>query len=288
MVRESEVAGFEHSCNCVSHRIFRMRVQIRDGLNPHTALSALDQLLIESSNVGNGTNWEQVRSGYLDRVEQATRQIEKHFSDPNAWVGLYSDWHWIIRRTDNDPRPANLLRLEMDRQMERLKAAMATITAMLEWVEKADGRPVVLDTNVLLHHLPMRQVDWPSLVTGETVRLILPIRVIEELDEKKYARRDDIAKRARSVLSELREFLSPAAGTIQLVRDGVTLELAPHNEPRERPLDADWEILTCCNALKSYASDLVLTTGDTAMAIRARTFGINILSMPEDYLRSTP
>src|SRR5205814_6231219 len=42
----------------------------------------------------------------------------------------------------------------------------------------------VLDTHVLLHYRLFDEVDWPTLVGAKPVRLVVPLRVVEELDER--------------------------------------------------------------------------------------------------------
>jgi predicted ribonuclease YlaK len=59
------------------------------------------------------------------------------------------------------------------------------------------GHIAVLDSNVLLHHLPPDQVNWQAATERPLVRLILPLRVVEELDSKKYGPSDRLRERAR-------------------------------------------------------------------------------------------
>jgi predicted ribonuclease YlaK len=96
---------------------------------------------------------------------------------------------------------------------------------------------------VLLNFLPPAQVDWPAVIATSPVRLVLPVRVIEELDEKRYIARDDLADRARRLLSQLRAQLALSAGGPTFLREAVTIEVPVDDEPRQRTLDADQEIL---------------------------------------------
>jgi len=152
----------------------------------------------------------------------------------------------------------------------------------------APGQLTVIDTHVLLHFLPPDQVDWPAVIGAPTVRLVLPLRVVEELDEKKYTARDDLADRARRLLSQLRTQLAPTAGAPTPLRAGVTIEVPVDDGPRPRTVDADHEILDTCRELGLGGQPVVLVTNDTGMALRAGSAGVRVVPMPEQYLRRRP
>jgi predicted ribonuclease YlaK len=71
-----------------------------------------------------------------------------------------------------------------------------------------------------------------------SVRLVIPLRVAEELDEKKYARRNSLASVARSILPWLEQVVG-TKGDPGLVREGVTAEVLIEPAPRRRLRDAD-------------------------------------------------
>lgn len=264
-----------------------MTVQLRDGTAPEAALRTLHDVLTGASNAGGGISPENALSSYLDWVERADGQLRNVFDEPEIWSALYSELHWRVRRMgEAEPRPLPLLRLEVGRQTERLEGLKSEIQRLQRWAEVSDGMCAVLDTNVLLHFQPPRQIDWQKVIGSQRVRLLVPIRVVEELDEKKYASNERLAKRARSLFSDLGDVLLSSGHEPTEVREGITLEVAQYDEPRQRPLDADWEILLCCLSLTAYSPDLVLVTGDIAMRIRAQALGIGLRTMPDQYLRS--
>src|SRR5258708_1629623 len=53
----------------------------------------------------------------------------------------------------------------------------------------------VVDTNVFLHFHPLEQFDW-TFVAPPPVRIVVPVRVIEELGNTKLHRKPDVAHRA--------------------------------------------------------------------------------------------
>lgn len=143
----------------------------------------------------------------------------------------------------------------------------------------------MLDTNVLLHYQPPAQVIWSDIVGHSPVRLIVPLRVVEELDEKKYARKDALASVARSILPWL-ETVVAATDKPGVVRDGVTAEVLVEPASRRRVLDADREILdTCLELMRFGAQPVTLVTGDTAMLLRARGESVSTAKMPDRFRR---
>jgi predicted ribonuclease YlaK len=147
------------------------------------------------------------------------------------------------------------------------------------------GRISVLDTNVLLHYLPIHQVPWPEVVESAVVRLVIPLRVIEELDAKKYSKSADLAKRARNVLPTLEQLLGQA-GRPGPVAENVTVEVPVDTGPRQRPEDADEEIIAVCRDLSQFSGrDVTLVTGDTALRIRAQAHGLVTVAVDDHYLR---
>ncbi len=143
----------------------------------------------------------------------------------------------------------------------------------------------MLDTNVLLHYKPIDQIPWLRLTESEAVRLVIPLRVIEEVDAKKYAKSATLAKRARNLLPALEQTLGEG-GRPGRVAQNVTVEVPVDTGPRERPEDADEEIIEVCRDLTQFSSrHVTLVTGDTAMRIRAQAHGLTAIAIDDQYLR---
>jgi predicted ribonuclease YlaK len=108
----------------------------------------------------------------------------------------------------------------------------------------------VLDTNVLLECRPLAEIPWADVLAGTTVGFVIPLRVIEELDEKKRAPRRDLARRARNVLPALERVLA-AGGELS---PGVSVEVPIEPGARRRPNDADQEIIETCVELAQLSA----------------------------------
>lgn len=107
----------------------------------------------------------------------------------------------------------------------------------------------VIDTHVLLHFEVPAQVNWLQILGSSSVRLVLPLRVIEELDTRNYTARSGLAERARGVISWLRSELGDDPRTGVPVRQGVTMEVYMPSGSRRRGGDAHQEVLDDCRAV---------------------------------------
>jgi predicted ribonuclease YlaK len=147
------------------------------------------------------------------------------------------------------------------------------------------GAIAVLDTNVLLHYQEPPKVRWPQVLGPGPWRLMIPLRVIEELDNKKYSASAKLASRSRALLPTLERLIGDD-GSPQHLDDDTTLEVPVEPAPRSRPHDADEEILALCAELPQLTgAEVTLVTADTGMRLRARAQRTTVARMPEKYLR---
>ena len=141
------------------------------------------------------------------------------------------------------------------------------------------------DTNALLHYTRFDQLNWPKVVQEPPVRLVIPVAVIDELDDKKYARREEFQQRARELLALIdRVTASPADGCLE-IGASVTVEVLPGERGHRRMPSNDQEILERCEFLQQMSGNpVMLITGDSGMRIKARSRGISAFKLPEDCL----
>ena len=264
-------------------------LRMKNDIKAASAEKQLRNEIIRGKNLAPTPDITKYQNSYLGWINDVERLLRSLFIDPEVWNHLYDDRHWqIYNLHEESPRAKELIWTATGVQTTLLSELADRLKRLIDRVEAAPGLLTVLDTNVLLHYLPPEKIKWSSVVGTPEVRLILPIRVIEEMDEKKYTARDDLADRARRVLSQLRSLLEEKKGGPTKLCDGVTIEASVFDEPRQRTLDADQEILNCCLELISGDGEVVLVTGDTGMRLRARAFGIRVVDMPEKWLRRRP
>jgi len=144
---------------------------------------------------------------------------------------------------------------------------------------------VVPDTSALVRGVWFEDLDWPAeLKLSPTVRIVVPILVVEELDRLKD--RERITKagdRARRVLRRLRTLcaaVSPGHPAKLPQRTGVTIEVLVDDDwHQRRPNDA--EIIDQALLVKALTGqDVRLVCVDAAMEFRARQHGLTVFAMP--------
>jgi hypothetical protein len=268
------------------------RLRLRDGLAPERPIAVIQDLITEASGLNTWmqhNNLELFRDKYLDWAEAVESQLVTFTTDPAAVAALHSDRYWHIRTlTSGSAQAFPVIRAERDAQIETLRAWSTELKERQARFGGAGALSVVIDTNMLLEFLPPDQVPWTELLGADTVRLIIPLRVVEELDMKKYSNSKRLAERARALLPKLEGWVRPTGEAGQL-RPGTTIEVLIEPGDRNRPDDADQEILTTCLDLGQYGgSKPRLVTADTAMRLRAGALGIDVRRLPEQYRRPSP
>jgi predicted ribonuclease YlaK len=188
----------------------------------------------------------------------------------------------------SDTRPVPLIDGEMRYQKNALNRLQIDLETRLGRA-RGDALIAVLDTHTLLHHEPSESIPWSDIVGHSPVRLVIPLRVIEEIDAKKYSRPQWLRDRARAVLPHISDRVGLWGDPVAEIRDGVTLEVLVETGPRERPGDGDEEILDTCRELWEFSGrpeGVTLITNDLGMRLRANAIGgIRPVSLADEYRR---
>jgi PIN domain len=197
------------------------RLRLRPEADPRNTVQMLDEAINAGRNViasvpigtGIGPGVLPLAAAYVDWLAGVENQFQAVTLDFDVVEALHTSRYWRIRQLHEEPqRPVELVRAEIQQQTGWLEALRDDLQLRLNRIEAASGNPTVLDTNVLLEFMPPREVDWVSMTGCRLVRLIVPLRVIEELDILKYdRRRQDRAERARRILPQLEAIVGPQA-----------------------------------------------------------------------------
>jgi hypothetical protein len=230
------------------------------------------------------------RDCYIDWVEDTEIQLSE-LTYGNAVVELlHTPRYWEIRRVvPSDTRPGPLIDGEMRYQKSALNRLRIDLETRLGRA-RDDALIAVLDAHTLLHHEPPENIPWPDIVGHSPVRLVIPLRVIEEIDAKKYSRPQWLRDRARAVLPHISDRVGLWGDPVAEIRDGVTVEVLVETGPRERRGDADEEILDTCREVWEFSGRLeggvALITNDLGMRLRANAIGgIGPVSLADEYRR---
>ena len=196
-----------------------------------------------------------------------------------------------IRVETLEPSPAALQALasEITRQIEALKRAETELRALRELASRS-GLPIVYDTNMLNHWSQPGDIKWREFLKGRgeqttIARLVVPLRVIDELDRQKYGQ-GDLAKKAATAIRYLERVLKdnePGRPVILRREDDATLEVWIDSD--DRGGDADLSILRCAADLDNLhrATGARVLTDDVGMRLRAGQMGLKVLRLDEKH-----
>jgi hypothetical protein len=265
------------------------RLYLKTGVDPANAGRILGELLNAANRVmgvgGGPGSVERLRDEYLSWVEMVEPQLQWLATDGEVLSMFQTERYWRIRELfQGGTRPWPLIDGELEIQKTALQRMADDLGERVASATAAPGALTVLDTNSLLEFLPPDQIPWATLIGMTQIRLVVPLRVVEELDTKKYAARKDLAQRARRLLSWLEDLLGESTSA-QLQAD-VTIEVPIDSGPRRRPTDADEEILDSCREWQQLSEVSVrLVTADTGMRLRAQALGLAVVRLPARYER---
>jgi hypothetical protein len=269
----------------------RLRLRPREGVTADRAIAALRPLIVEAGNIASvgatPGGVPALRDAYLTWVEAVERQLTSLTRDRAVAGMLQTPRYWHIRQIQSrvDARPAPLVEAEVGVQRGALEDLVADLQARIDRLSATGGTIAVLDTNILLQYEEPSKVPWRDVLGVQSVRLIVPLRVVAELDAKKYSGSKRLAERSRALLPRL-EALVGRDGSPGPIADGVTIEVPVEPGSRWRPADADEEILAFCAELPQLVgAPAALVTADTAMRLRAGAQGTPVVVPPDQYRR---
>ncbi len=234
-------------------------------------------------------------NAYVAWVNEIERILRHYFADPDL-DKLHTARYWQICQIGAAfPRLGKTVEAEGSWQAERLDAIARDLD---DTRTRLTGHPAaaiaVLDTNVFLHCHPLDQIDDWSFASDLPVRLVIPLRVIEELDDKKLDRNGNKADRARGRVRWLRDRLVPTNGQATQIRPGVSIEALVPPGRRELQPHADTEILESCELLETFTQKRVtIVTADLGMQLRGVVYqgisnGFKVVQVPDKYRLNLP
>lgn len=249
------------------------------------ATRMMTELGNELENCRSGSSLEDTRDRWLNWWFRADAQVRGLFVDSDLATSLYRT-RQEIGRAFSDPRPYDVLNHEHAVWTDRFDEIMRELRSLKCFVERP-GQIAVLDTSALIEGVDFREFEWHSLdglSSREPVRLILPILVIEELDDLKRERRQHAASRARSVLRGLWELLGGnAQDSVSLPGKEVTVEVLLDDAWHVRRPVNDDEIVQQAVTIKEVTlKSVVLAAADLGMLCRGSAFGLAVAKVERE------
>lgn len=231
-------------------------------------------------------------NAYYEWAHTAAAELQGLVSAPDVDRLVLTPRHWALYAVPlPSARPViDAVGVELRARIADLQTACETLDRLAKhWDEVNGSRFVVLDSNVYCEH-PQRidTLDFAGeLGLGPRfVHLVVPMKVLDELDTQKDRGRDPARQNARKTIRILNHCLEDPSriGEIQPerlqddpARGRVTVELFA--DPLGRtplPLDDD-EIIDRALALQDlYGRPVTLMTGDVGMSTRARLAGLTV------------
>jgi len=233
-----------------------------------------------------GPSVEMWRSHYLSWVDGADVHLRSIFGASVIREQLYTEHYWRIAAFDVLDQMPRLCQAELRYQRDRLGRLEQRLMRFADRLDAVEGHFALPDTHLLLHYQPIHQIPWPRLLGQRAVRLALPLRVVQELDDLKWAHRDErVRSRARSGTAMLRRMLAPLGGVPRQLAENVSIEVLVDDEPVERAADADADVLAAAVELHGMERPVTLITGDAGLATQAGIYGIPTYEPGPGYLR---
>ncbi|WP_435589398.1 PIN domain-containing protein [Micromonospora chalcea] len=257
--------------------------------------------------------WDEVMNTtrlYHDAVAESVPLLREVFLEPDLAAGMLSNAYWhLLQMTDtvgasvlaevslksiqakNAKRAlTNATSMEVGRQVNALSRARTELNALKVLADRP-GLPVVIDTNMLISWKSPDQIDWRETLRaqGETIakaRIIVPLRVVDELDRQKSGDGKHLPARAAVAIRYLeRTFSGRTVGEPVPLRDGSTVEIWTATD--ERGPDPDLIILRCAADIAALhpRTGVRVLTGDFGMRLRAVQMGLPVLRVPADRFR---
>lgn len=265
-----------------------MRVRLASSWpRPERAIAVLRELAGSESTAVRPTSEHAVdkRDDYVGWALRTEAALEGVLRKEDAQAFFDNPRHReICSMTLGNHLPA-LIYSELRAKAREFEAAADDLQRQLDRMRASPGFPVVVDTNVLIQYQRLDSVSWPTEV--REARVMVPLRVIEEIDAKKYGDSKRLRSVARGLLSWIDGLFGAGyPGPVKL-RSGHadTIELLLAERPRYRPSDADEEVLDVAHEVLHFAGRVKVLTADTGMRIRARSEGLEVLLVPEAWAR---
>lgn len=249
--------------------------------------AAIDDLNRLHTAAGNVINLPDPVMAYVDWADKAERFLRGLYTSHAPADKILSRRYWGL--TENSS-PAFIYK-QLTAEIRLVRHQLEELTEEIKSLRKIGERPgrlAVPDTNVLLHFQRIDRVNWPD-VLGERgpIRLVIPILILDELDEKRYTGSDKVRKIARTALQPLVENQAAIEkdGYAEILA-GTTVEyLFVGGDGAKGNPDSD--ILDQAVLLQHVTDrDVTILSGDIGMRARAVTRGLQAVTMPSRLARN--
>jgi hypothetical protein len=185
-------------------------MHLRRGVTAQRAIEVIEEQILASQGPLNVADEDPdlKRHVYLNWVADTEVRLQEIFSDAGTEDPVLGRgyWHICSASSSDEKLMSRLVREELRFQAGypgisndsggRLGEVRTRLRALTRLGERP-GYIGVPDTNALLHYTRFDQLPWSEQLQSAPVRPVIPIAVVDKLDAKKYARREEFQQRAR-------------------------------------------------------------------------------------------
>lgn len=237
-------------------------------------------------------------SGYVHSISEIEPRLGNAFDRTSILDALHTRRYWYI--AENSESRLSAVNWAVNREIETTQALFMAEQAQLRELEAflaLEGLFVILDTNVLMHCVPVDQINWRTetqhLAPPEqpVPRLIVPLAVVRELDRKKFEGSDTNRRRAQKAIKslyDLRQGCGPDQPAIVRAAGGsaATLEI-PRDDIGRIPLAVTDDELIAFGRFIATAGNrtVAIVTRDLNVQIKAARAGLAVIWLPDGYLK---
>jgi len=252
----------------------------RAGTSAQNLINALWDVINRSQHVGQGLDYP--LGSYVGWVTESARALQPWLNAEDIDRLIRTPTYWAV--VGMSPQATTIPRIVSDEMRGRQDGLQRAVESLEQFRRRFDDMEpttlVIPDTNVLLQHpVELADIDWHSLLqrhvrTFDTVRLVIPLLVVDELDNAK--RRRENRTRARTTLRHVYRSTSIDVSSRSLVSErtgnhgAVWLEVLTESPGHERLGRPDDELVSVTGRLGDAVGKPVLfLTYDTGAALRA-------------------
>lgn len=221
-------------------------MKLKTGADPKQVAKQLRDQVVEVDQLSQGAPADDTNliNRYIGWVSTMQGVLRHYYVSPDL-TRLHTTRYWHLHdlmHVQGSRRIPEMVRDEAEVQGDWLRLEADDLQQRADRFGKdPSALLVVVDTNIFLHEEPFEQIPWRRrLPVSEPIQIIVPIRVIDELDDQKFRGNKERARKALRTLVRLTDDQPNLAVSIG---DGITIETYVPSGPRQEILSGDSEIL---------------------------------------------
>jgi hypothetical protein len=269
-------------------------LELRSGCTARQAMEALTSLAVSIDHIVSTLSTKPTSglrlTSYFDWAADSASTLGHVLPSELAADLIYTRNYWMIRQSGmNPPRLEQFINSELADRRNSLAELRDDLSKELSRWERDSAQLIVPDTNLFLREgISLEKIDWDEVTDSspDSVRIVVPIMVIYELDRLKRQGNSTTAKLARQAIRWLVATLpvnpNEKSKLISNARPTTWIEAYVQDGP-SRPEDADGVIIRFTRQLAAISRlPTLLVTYDLGMRLRASALGVDSTKLSDE------